>query len=179
VRPILDNHMPSHSYILDQDIAYHLGQREDYHLRKAEDAVRSAAAPDVAFLSFDISRKEILAGQYYKANCRIEGRRIAVVGKEGSDKQQRTIKTVNRDSDFMDDSAFYAFNMMDARRLDYACIFGPTSQSRSSSITVGAGRLHQYLHCICTTSSRRGTYHQFLTSAPSETSFRRRSGAVQ
>lgn len=110
--------------ILERDLAFHLGVREDFEVRSLPDACRQDKLPDDSFVCFKPDQEAVIAGDAYIKNCIVTRHRIEVRQDRLSAKQARTIATVNRDFAMLDPGAYYAFNMRDAREHDYAAFFG-------------------------------------------------------
>ena len=116
--------MPGSDAILERDLAFHLGDREAYEFCAIAAVCASRPAPDASFVCLQPDQSEFIAGDFFKSNCSFANGVIALNARQVSNKQRRTIETINRDLVIMDHSIPYCFDFRDGRQHDYSVIFG-------------------------------------------------------
>src|SRR5947209_11205258 len=116
--------MPGSDTILERDLAFHLGNREAYELCSIATVCAARPAPDPSFVCLQPNQSQFIAGDFFRSNCRVTHGTIAVNTRQVSNKQRRTIQTINRDLAIMDARLPYCFDFQDGRRHDYRVIFG-------------------------------------------------------
>lgn len=117
-------HIPGTEDILRADIAFHCGDRDFYDFPALQRVCKERPTPSPAFVCIHLGTKSFVAGGHYKNNYIISENQIDLAKDKGDQKQVRTIQTINRDFDMFDKALYYAFDMTDARRTNYAEFYG-------------------------------------------------------
>ena len=116
--------MPHADDVLARDVAFHLGEREQYEVHSIAEVCATRPVPDNAFLCVCLGARKFIAGAAYQEACEIGPDGIRAKRGRLTRKQNRALKVIARDRPFMDPSLPYAFELRDGREYDYAALFG-------------------------------------------------------
>ncbi len=109
--------------VIQADLDFHLGQRDDYEVRSVRSVCQQHQIADPSFVCFQKSPPEFFGSEFFQNSCRLTFDKIECDIEITYDKHLRTLRTINRDYALMADTIPFAFALRDRRLHDYRKIF--------------------------------------------------------